>query len=465
MRLTDGLTPHEARELTAKLATIDALLEGGGVGGPARCVTVATADHGAVGDGSTDDTAAIIAAINEAVSLGQADGSNYAEVHFTAGEHVIGGALVQGGTTKGNAQIPLPMISRTGPKFTLVLRGITGATALPYWLQTDPQASGVTLRSTLASPAYSSTYGAPSIIGGPTYEQGFGQAYLADYTNLCLVIDGLTVMCEPNATIHGVDLSGVAECMIPSLNCKSNAYPSSYAPLTATWSGVPGPGIIYPTGLILPSVGNNALATVGDFSCENWFIGLTPGEHAHLGNVRLIYCTAGLLLNATAIHGVLIDKLLTEACRTAIYADPQYTAAAPTIPLVVTLWDFESGGDTFPLVHFLYDPSSYLRGELRFTRFGSEPTTDQITGGEGVRLLDLSQYPGSVPAPAMPASGVGIRNTFYRDAVVTISGGTVTSISLDGGVTGLTSGTFVVPPGKYIGVTYSSTPTWVWTLL
>ena len=42
---------------------------------------------------------------------------------------------------------------------------------------------------------------------------------------------------------------------------------------------------------------------------------------------------------------------------------------------------------------------------------------------------------------------------------ITITGGTVTVIAVNGVVTGLTTGTFTVPPGGSITVTYSVSPT------
>ncbi|HUC21032.1 MAG TPA: hypothetical protein VMR98_06110, partial [Candidatus Polarisedimenticolaceae bacterium] len=53
----------------------------------------------------------------------------------------------------------------------------------------------------------------------------------------------------------------------------------------------------------------------------------------------------------------------------------------------------------------------------------------------------------------------------FRDAAVVITAGTVSVIAVDGAVTGLTSGTVIVPSGKTITLTYSAAPTWTWTLL
>jgi hypothetical protein len=68
--------------------------------------------------------------------------------------------------------------------------------------------------------------------------------------------------------------------------------------------------------------------------------------------------------------------------------------------------------------------------------------------------------------PAIPASTVALVNPFWRDAAVTVNGGTVTVIAVDGTATGITSGTVVVPAGKNIAITYSVVPTsWNWVLL
>src|SRR6266480_7553836 len=79
--------------------------------------------YGARGDGATDDTAAINLAITAAYSWGVANGTYYAEVVFPPATYLVSAATTQGGTTKGNAQIPLPVPAVTGQKFILVLTG------------------------------------------------------------------------------------------------------------------------------------------------------------------------------------------------------------------------------------------------------------------------------------------------------------------------------------------------------
>jgi len=69
---------------------------------------------------------------------------------------------------------------------------------------------------------------------------------------------------------------------------------------------------------------------------------------------------------------------------------------------------------------------------------------------------------GNFTAPSMPASGVNYTNEYGYSCMVSVYGGTVSAIAIDGVNTGQTYGAFVVAPGETISLTYSSVPTWVW---
>lgn len=64
--------------------------------------------------------------------------------------------------------------------------------------------------------------------------------------------------------------------------------------------------------------------------------------------------------------------------------------------------------------------------------------------------------------PAVPATTVAYTNILNADATAFITGGTVTVIAIGGQATGLTAGTFRVPAGQTITLTYSVAPTWLW---
>lgn len=68
----------------------------------------------------------------------------------------------------------------------------------------------------------------------------------------------------------------------------------------------------------------------------------------------------------------------------------------------------------------------------------------------------------SMTQPAVPASGTAVTNTYGCDAMVYITGGTVTAVAVGGTATALTSGVFAVPAYQTITLTYSAAPTWQW---
>lgn len=90
-----------------------------------------------------------------------------------------------------------------------------------------------------------------------------------------------------------------------------------------------------------------------------------------------------------------------------------------------------------------------------------------------VSLSGSELVPGTVPfaiaapggaqtSPSVPASTTPLTSPFGFDSMVYIAGGTVTVIALGGVATGLTSGSFRVPAGQSITLTYSVAPTWKW---
>ena len=69
---------------------------------------------------------------------------------------------------------------------------------------------------------------------------------------------------------------------------------------------------------------------------------------------------------------------------------------------------------------------------------------------------------GNFTAPSVPASGSAYTNEYGYPCMVSVYGGTVSAIAIDGVDTGQTYGAFVVAPSETITLTYSSAPTWVW---
>jgi hypothetical protein len=92
--------------------------------------------------------------------------------------------------------------------------------------------------------------------------------------------------------------------------------------------------------------------------------------------------------------------------------------------------------------------------------------SEEITTNPQVSALQVAQGTESVPTAPALSSGKTFTNTNTANVQVIISGGTVQSIDItqDGSsvTTGLTSGTFFLPPGGQITVTYTGSTTWQW---
>jgi hypothetical protein len=64
--------------------------------------------------------------------------------------------------------------------------------------------------------------------------------------------------------------------------------------------------------------------------------------------------------------------------------------------------------------------------------------------------------------PVIPASTVAVTNPFPYQMAITLTGGTVTAVRINGVTKGATSGYFQLPVGGSISLTYSSASTWTW---
>jgi hypothetical protein len=110
--------------------------------------------------------------------------------------------------------------------------------------------------------------------------------------------------------------------------------------------------------------------------------------------------------------------------------------------------------------------SSSFTDSARYVLFrGSTPSdSGQYTNRQ--LLTTVSNNGGSstvVVSPAVPASTVAAPNPYTFPVQVVISGGTLTAVVVNGVTVGTTDGTYIVPVGGNISVTYSAAPTWVWS--
>jgi hypothetical protein len=430
--------------------------------------------YGAVGNGTTDDTAAIQAAIDAAFAYANSSGTYYAEVVFRPRTYLIAGPY----QTKyyGNAQIAIPYQTMKSRKVTLVLRGGLEASAFPIWTQTTSARNGAVLRSTGAGGAPDATNGDFAVVGGQSWQRGFGlsggQALVGpetgDYNvwnNIMLRVDGVSVVVPSPANQMGFQFQALAEVSIGSVSVYSDAAPSGSGA-----AGYAQSTNVRAIGLAMPSDYNNADNSIQNYACEGFYIGLLLGEHTVASNIRFLYCHTAVAVTNTA-HYSIVTYAVIESCTVGIQTDGHADF------LMADFEDSSGAGGLFDTQYFVVAGGSAM-GTVRYFTMDSNskmipPNLLSINQFSGVRVLDGRQAPGyRDDKPAVPASTQFLLNPYYRDAYVTMTGGTVSKVEVwTPGPTATyrtvataTNTNTIVPTGGYIRLTYTVAPTWEWCL-
>jgi len=392
----------------------------------------------------TDDTAAIGAALASAYDACVADRSYYCEVQFTAGTYALAAPTTKGGAARGNAQVSIPVRDPAdGPKVTIVLRGLTDAGAWGHWQQVVGQRSGAVLRSMVVGQEPDATWKSPSVVGATTVDLTSGSFF----SNVRVVVDGITVAAPYNPSVIAMDLRRCAQADVPRFSALADA-----APFELNDSATDDNGI----GLYMPSQNNNDSCNIGVYGCEGFYYGLGASDHLTAQRVGCIYCNTAIVLVDTITipaHGSSILYASVEATPTAI----EFIGGSGGLKFPLVVHQMNTEGVTTAVK----DSGNFLRGYVGWT--ANEDADPVVVGAAHIKVENLYRARGAISAPAVPASTVAA-TPIFRDAAVTISGGTVTAITVDGTAAGVTSGTVVVPCGKTIALTYSVAPTWRWVL-
>jgi hypothetical protein len=216
-------------------------------------------------------------------------------------------------------------------------------------------------------------------------------------------------------------------------------------------------------GLRVPYQGLNDRCDIDSLTIEGYYYGMDLDEHVAARRLAIIYTNTAIYINPTggavATHGAWIGYASLEICQYCVYVPN--SGGGSLFGLMIDNLDNEGS-----VTAHIYDPSNYLTGTVNIlpSQSAALPQTPVVTGAGNWEILSMSQARGNVTAPSVPATTVALQNPFWRHAWVVVSGGTVTAIAVDGVATGLTSGSFRVPSGKTITLTYSAAPTWKWWL-
>lgn len=408
---------------------------------------VKSAPYNAAGDGTTNDTAAIQAAIDAAAAYAAANNS-YAEVLFPPATYLISSAART--DRSGNSQLALPVVSGTNNKLTIALLGVEDAASMPHWNATSPQMNGVVLQSTWNATDQSGNSNEASVIGGPTLPNGYVSG--AVYSNCNIVIKGIQIQVPHTARgsdTSGIDLRGMANAHLESVAVFAAGTPNQ---LNATYT-TPG----WNFGIAMPVPGNNDLCVMQNCSVEGATYGIYLGEHLAADRLAVIYCYTGLLgggffSSVGQSHYNQIGSVSAEACVNGV--------------------NIVGGGkiyiDTLSTEGNMTHVKDNTGTGVGYVGLGGLVNTVTVSDPTAIKVVYLDQAPGATTAPTMSASTTAFRNPFWRDAAVQVANGsaTVSNIKVDGASVLTGPGMVIVPSGKSIAVTYSGgTPTWAWTLL
>jgi hypothetical protein len=116
-------------------------------------------------------------------------------------------------------------------------------------------------------------------------------------------------------------------------------------------------------------------------------------------------------------------------------------------------------------INEIFGNNNTISGNSLFGSYSTSPISK--SGNNTIIENNIGYNPvGNFTAPSLPASGTALTNTYGYPCLMSVYGGTVSDIAIDGVSTGHTSGTFVLAPSESITITYDDVtpdpPSWVW---
>ena len=414
----------------------------------------------------TDDTAAINTAIGAASTYAQAN-QFFAEVVFDAKIYMLASGPTQ--TTSpavqnSQLQIPFPAVSGATRKLVIALRGAGANGHAQYWESTAPNLAGTCLVSTLTSAPSTPdvTFGNQSVLGGPAG----GGAFTGSFANTKVAVENISVWCPAYTNSYAFDFGYLAGCYVRQCSAHIFAAPGVGGGTSPLLKDLPAQANFQNkigVGMRTPVCGNNADVVVDSFTVEGYSRGMYVFDHLTATRIFTFYNDVALKIDtALGISGVNHRiSIANFGCEVYNGGISTTGSGGPYVPVFITM-DAECSAPAYDVS----DSGNILFGHLSWD--DTTRSTPTITGAANLKIVNEGMGPGKwTGAPSVPASTVAATNTSYRDAVVVVTGGTVSAVSVDGVAQGYaaTGFTVIVPAGKTVTLTYSVAPTWKWTLL
>jgi hypothetical protein len=441
---------------------------------------------------STDDTAAIQAAITAAFAYGQVQGIGIVSVPPGAGLfYGIAGPLVTGGATKANGQLVIPPQIDTSLKVELVFLGVTDGGTTRHWHQKMPQMTGSTFVSYGVFPNATAqtnslvASGNPAVLSGQTGAYGYGGDSLV-YSNVLVRLQNLTIYSphsENGWTYCAANFHGLSACALENFGFGTTGLYSA-----GDFFNPNGFSAGLSVGVILPSAGNNDNNALRNVICHGGYTrGIYLTEHTDWIGGVVLYCWSGLGLignyddagsghgnpGVGASHGINFTQISIEGCNQDLEVIGEGQAGIG--PMVTGSFDTEGASE----IRGQAAAMTSACGEVHLKgNGGTPPVIDEPTN-----LVIICDFEFAGPAPSPPALAINtaVKSPYGRYANITLSGGTVTTIqlsSLMGGATAPTMSTIYtqssgpltapftvrVPPQGWIKINGTVTPTANWWL-
>ena len=405
-------------------------------------------EYGAKGDGVTDDTAAIQAAIDAA---GRAGGN---VVYIPAGTYRLTDALT--------IRTPGTRVTGSGRLVSTLLQTTPGKPVIKFdrvdTHNIEIANIGLTYNVLQSNPASIALYfGVPGGTGGGQYHNHFHDLFIYNaYWGIGLEPNDGQQSCWDTAFDHilmsfiqdrAVSFDPAVAIGIPNVSFRNIAVINTGGGPVST-----GPALMFvATDILLENLDiegwyNVVLSVTGGAPCA---VRAVHVEHHTITNVagRLAYIADGPASleawdasftlgpgNNTSFELVLADIGSAVSLRDwVVYVTNNGTA--PT-----KQWSRSNGTGKITQISNIYDVFGILT---------PSPTT--LSGQRS-------------PTPAMPASGTALVNPFGVGCTVYLTGGTVSAVAIGGAATGLTAtpASVRVPAGQSITLTYTAVPSWTW---